>query len=199
MDWYSTVYKAFIFAGVISFILGFFTDSNTSLGAYIAGYSILLLAILMILTISFNNILNINSNSSTVQTLYSVVTMTGPFMFILGIIGFVLYLLIKYQSNIVDGKAASGYNSFSNIIVILLLIQIYLIYKNMDTEKFQMTGTLSKVTSSIIYFIGVITAICSIILYRILKYYSTDGFITEMFTPTPLMMSRIKARIGKIE
>jgi hypothetical protein len=178
-DWYSTVYKAFIFAGVISFILGLFTDSNTSLGAYIAGYSILLLAILMILIILFNNILNVNSNISTVQQLYSILIATGPFILIVGIIAFVLYLLVKYQSNIANGETAPGYNSFSNIIVILLLIQIYLIYSNMDTEKFKITGTLSKVTSSIIYFIGVITAICSIILYRILKYYSTDGFSNE--------------------
>jgi hypothetical protein len=175
-DWYSTVYKSFIYAGVISFILGFFTDSNTSLGAYIAGYSILLLAILMILIISFNNILNVDGNISTFQLLYSIIMMTGPFILILGIIAFVLYLLVKYQSNIVDGNVAPGYNSYSNIIVILLLIQIYLIYSNMDTEKFRITGTLSKVTSSIVYFIGVITAICSIILYRVLKYYSTDGF-----------------------
>jgi hypothetical protein len=175
-DWYSTVYKACIFASIISFILGFFTESKTSLGAYIAGYSVLILAILMILTILFNNVLKISGNESTLQIIYTILMMTGPFILILGVISFVLYLLIKYNSNIVDGKTPPDYNSFSNIIVMLLLVQVYLIYTNISTEKFETTGKLSNVTSSIIYLIGVITAICSIILYTILKYYSTDGF-----------------------
>lgn len=175
-DWYSTVYKACILAAVISFILGFFTESKTSLGAYIAGYSVLILAVLMILIVLFNNVLKIGGNDSALQIIYSILMMTGPFILILGVISFVLYLLIKYYSNIVDGKTAPSYNSFSNIIVMLLLIQLYLVYSNINTEKFDTTGKLSKVTSSIVYLIGVITAICSIILYTILKYYSTDGF-----------------------
>jgi hypothetical protein len=175
-DWYSTVYKACIFAAIISFILGFFTESKTSLGAYIAGYSVLILAVLMILIVLFNNVLNTGGNDSIFQIIYSILMVAGPFILILGVISFVLYLLIKYKGNIVDGKIAPGYNSFSNIIVMLLLVQIYLVYSNISTEKFETTGKLSKVTSSIVYLIGVLTGICSIILYTILKYYSTDGF-----------------------
>jgi len=175
-DWYSTVYKACIFAAIISFILGFFTESKTSLGAYIAGYSVLILAVLMILIVLFNNVLNTGESDSAFQIIYSILMVAGPFILILGVISFVLYLLIKYNSNIVDGKTAPSYNSFSNIIVMLLLVQIYLVYSNISTEKFETTGKLSKVTSSIVYLIGVLTGICSIILYTILKYYSTDGF-----------------------
>jgi hypothetical protein len=47
---------------------------------------------------------------------------------------------------------------------------------NINDEKFEATGKLSKVTSSMIYLLGVLTAISSIILNTILKYYSTDGF-----------------------
>jgi len=172
-DWYSTIYKACIFAGTISFILGFFTKSKTSLGAYMAGYSVLILAIMMILIVLFNNIFRVGSNVPALQMIYTILITTGPFILMLGVITFVLYLLIKYQSNIVDGKIAPGYNSFSNIIVMLLLIQIYLVY---SSEQFENIGKLSKVTSSIVYLIGTITGICSIILYTILKYYSTDGF-----------------------
>ena len=58
----------------------------------------------------------------------------------------------------------------------LLLVQLYMVYTNINTEKFENTGKMSKVTSGIIYLLGVITTICSIILYTILKYFSTDGF-----------------------
>jgi hypothetical protein len=175
-DWYSTIYKACIFSSVIAFILGFMTDSKTSLGAYMAGYSVLILAVLMILTILFNNVLKVTANDSTFQILYSILMTAGPFILILGVISFVLYLLITYKDNIIDGKIAPGYNSFSNIIIMLLLVQLYMVYTNINTEKFENTGKIPKITSGIIYLLGVITSICSIILYTILKYFSTDGF-----------------------
>ena len=50
-NWYSSVYKGFIVAGLVSFIVGFFTQGLTSLNSYIAGYSILILAIAMMLII----------------------------------------------------------------------------------------------------------------------------------------------------
>jgi Na+/H+-translocating membrane pyrophosphatase len=175
-DWYSTIYKACIFSSVIAFILGFISDSKTSLGAYMAGYSVLILAVLMILTILFNNVLKVTANDSTFQILYSILMTAGPFILILGVISFVLYLLITYKDNIIDGKIAPGYNSFSNIIVMLLLVQLYMVYTNINTEKFESTGKMPKVTSGIIYLLGVTTSICSIILYTILKYFSTDGF-----------------------
>jgi hypothetical protein len=175
-DWYSTIYKACIIAAVISFIIGFFTQSQISLGAYISGYSVLILGILMILVILLTNVLKVSQNASTFQVLFSIMVTTGPFILILGIIGFILYLLINYKNSIISGNIAPGYSSFSSIISILIFIQLYLVYTNIDTDKFELTGKISRVVTSIIYLLGVLTAICSIILYTILKYYSTDGF-----------------------
>ena len=45
----------------------------------------------------------------------------------------------------------------------------------MDTDKFELTKKISKITSSLVYLIGVLTFICSLILYTILKYFTTDG------------------------
>jgi hypothetical protein len=100
----------------------------------------------------------------------------GPFLFILGVITFVLYLLIKYQSSILDENTAPGYNFYNNIIAIISLIQICLIYRSITTEDFDKTSKLSKLTSSIIYLFGVFMAINTLSLYRIFEYYSTDGF-----------------------
>ena len=175
-DWYPNIYKACIYAGMIAFIIGFFTDSQTSLGAYISGYSVFTLGIMMILVILFTNVLKITQNESLMKILYAIMMTAGPFILILGVISFVLYLLINYKDNIIAGHVAPGYNSFSKIIVMLLLIQFYLVNSNIDSEKFETTGKISKVTSSIIYLLGVLTAICAIILYTILKYFSTDGF-----------------------
>jgi hypothetical protein len=175
-NWYSSVYKACILASSISFIIGFFTQDKISLGAYIAGYSVLTFGIMMILIILFNSIFKTSINNSTTQILYSIFTTTGPFLLIFGVIAFVLYLLIKYYNIIVEGNVSSGYNTFSNIIVMLLLLQVYLVYTNIENERFESSGKISKVTSSIMYLLGVLTTICSINLYIILKYYTTDGF-----------------------
>jgi len=175
-EWYPTIYKSLIYAGMTAFIIGTFTNSETSLGAYISGYSVFTLGIMMILVILFSNILKINQNESMLRIVYEIILGGGPFILILAVISFILYQLINYKDNIISGQVAPGYNSFSNIIVMLLLIQFYIVNSNINTEKFELTGKISKVTTSIIYLLGVLTAICSIILYTILNYFSTDGF-----------------------
>jgi len=175
-DWYSTIYKACIYAAGVAFIIGFLSNNSTSLGAYLAGYSVLILAILMILTVLFTNIFKTNANNSTMQMLYSILMTSGPFILMLFIISFVLYSLITHKNKIIAGHISPSYNSFSNVIVALLMLQLYIIISNISNEKFESTGRLSKVTSSIIYLLGVLTGISSIILNTILVYYSTDGF-----------------------
>lgn len=175
-DLYSTIYKASIYASIVAFIIGFFTNSEASLGAYIAGYSVLVFGIMMILVILFTNVLKVTANDSSLQILYSILMTSGPFILMLGVISFVLYLLIQFKNNIIEGHIAPGYNSFSNITVMLILAQLYLVINNINTDNFKSSGKMSKVTSSIIYLLGVLSGISSIILYTILKYYSTDGF-----------------------
>lgn len=175
-SWYSSIYKACILASLISFIIGFFSQPQISLGAYLAGYSILIFGIMMILITLFNNVLKTSANGSNSQLLYTIFMTSGPFILMLGVIAFVLYLLITYYNKISEGQVASGYISFSNVIVMLLLLQVYLVYKNIDNESFESSGKISKVTSSILYLLGLLTTICSINLYIILKYYTTDGF-----------------------
>ena len=177
-DWYSGIYKGFIISAIISFIIGFFSEGKVSLGSYIAGYSVLILGIMMILLILFNNITKITEGQSTIQILYTILLTTGPFILMLGVIAFILYLMINYKSIILDNHVSSGYNSFSNITLILILIQLYIVYTNISTDSFESSGKMSKVTSSMIYLLGVLSAISSIILFTILKYFTTDGFST---------------------
>ena len=175
-NWYSSIYKGLIIASVVAFIIGFFSAGNVSIDSYIAGYSVLILGIMMILIILFNGLLNINQGLTNLQLLYTIILTSGPFLLMLGVIAFILYLMITYKNKIIEGHVSSGYYSFSNISVILLLIQLYIVYMNISTPKFDETGKISKVTSSIVYLLGVLTAISSIIMFTILKYFTTDGF-----------------------
>jgi len=175
-DWYSSIYKAFIMASVIAFLISFFSSGNVSMGASIAGYSVLILGIMMILIILFQNILKGNTNQGVFQLIYSILMATGPFLLILGVIGFILYLIITYKKLIIDNHVSQSYYTFSNIAITLILLQLYIVYTNITTEKFESTGKISKLTSSIIYLLGILTCMTTLILFTILKYYTTDGF-----------------------
>jgi hypothetical protein len=177
-DWYTSIYKALILASVISFLISFFSTGEVALGASLSGYSVLILGIMMILLILFQNILKGTQTQDTFQILYSIFINTGPFLLILGVIAFILYLIIFYKDIIISNHVAQSYYTFSNIAIILLLLQLYIVYTNISSDKFETTGKLSKVTSSLVYLLGVLTSMCSLILFTILKYYTTDGFRT---------------------
>jgi hypothetical protein len=177
--WYSSIYKAFIISSIISFVIGFFSEGKVSLGSYITGYSVLILGIMMILLILFNSIMKITEGQSIFQILYTILLTAGPFLLMLGVIAFILYLMITYKSIILQDHVANGYHSFSNINIILILIQLYIVYTNISSDSFEKTGKMSKVTSSVVYLLGVLSAITSIILYTILRYFTTDGFTSN--------------------
>lgn len=175
-DWYSSIYKAFIMASVISFVISFFSSGEISLGASLAGYSVLILGIMMFLIILFQNILSNNQNQGFFKVFSTVLMNTGPFLLMLSVIGVVLYLIIYYKNKIIDEHVSKSYYVFSNMTIVLLLLQLYIVYTNITSVNFESTKKLSKLTSSLVYLLGVLTASCVIILFTILKYYTTDGF-----------------------
>ena len=174
-NWYSLVYKALIYVSVILLLISFGTNGNTTIGALISGYSALTLSILMILIMLLNDVMNTFQDKTVSEKIIVMLMTCGPFLLMLGVIAFVLYLIITYSKIIKEGNVSNGYYIFSNITIILLLLQIYLLYGNMDTEKFKQTHKLSSITSSIIYLLGVISTMSALILYTILKYFTTDG------------------------
>lgn len=180
-DWYSSLYKGFLISSIISFVIGIFSEGKVSFGSYITGYSVLILGIMLILLILFNNIIKTTEGQPSLQILYTILLTAGPLILMLFIIGFLLYLMIKYKSIILDNHVSGGYNSFSNINVILILLQLYIVYTNINTDSFEKTGKISKVTSSVIYLLSILTGISSIIIYTILKYFTTDGFTINSF------------------
>lgn len=175
-DWYAGVYKALIMASVISFIISFFSTGDVSYGAILAGYSVLILGVMMILLILFDNTLRVTQNDTIFQIIYALIMASGPFLLMLGVIGFIMYLIIYYQKIINEGHVSQSYYTFSKIAIVLILVQIYIVYTNISNDRFESTGKISKVTSSLIYLLGVLTTICSLILFTVLRYFTTDGF-----------------------
>ena len=178
MAWYESIYKAFIFGSAIAFIISYFTTGNNYYNSMISGYIILTLGIMMIITMLITKILETQPNGSITQIALSIIMKLGPFLLMLFIIGFTLYLLINYKTPISDGQVSTSYNTFSNITLMLIILQIYLIYTNMDKQEFKTNGDISSITTGLLYLLGVLSLITTITIYVILKYFRADGFQT---------------------
>jgi hypothetical protein len=176
MAWYESIYKALMFGSAISFIISNFTTGKNSYNSLISGYSILILGIMMILTILITKILEIQNTSTTMQIILAIAMELGPFLLMLAIIGFMLFLIIFYKTPILENNLSPSYGTFSNITLVLILCQLYIIYGNIDSVEFKRDGKLSKITSSMLYLIGVLSLFSVGTLYIILKYFRTDGF-----------------------
>lgn len=175
-NWYSGLYKGLILASFICFILYGFTTGDTAYGSLVAGYSSLTLGILMIITLVLMGSLVLVEGKGLLEVFTILLSTIGQFLLLLSVIGFMLYLIIYYKGVIKSGHVANGYYSFTTITTLLILIQSYIIYTNLDSERFNVTNKLPKVATHILYLLGVLTWMSSLVIYIILKYYTTDGF-----------------------
>ena len=173
--WVIPVYKALICASIIAILMSFSTTGNVSFGATISGYCLLILFIGLMLVVLLKNIAKNNVNTSFFHTLLSIIGTLGPFLLLLGVIGFLMYLNIFYMTPIINNQVSQGYHSFNKISLALILAQIFIVYQNIDSESFKTTNKVSKITFSLMYLFGILTLICSLDLYTILKYFRTDG------------------------
>jgi hypothetical protein len=168
---YSSVYKGFIAATILTFVIGMGSSPRIAINCFQVGYCIFLIAILMILINVFNKILEPNSTKSG----FTIVLNVSPFIVICVIVAFLVYFNMKYYDIIVENHVSSGYFIFSNIALILLMIQLFVIYSSVSEERFETDG-ISNTMSGMILLLGVLTGISANIIYQILHYFTTDGF-----------------------
>jgi uncharacterized membrane protein len=171
------VYNSLLFVTIILFVISCFITGASKIACTIAGYSCIAVAVLMILGYSLYFLTNLSNENNYSNFTYfkHLITVSGPFLILLGIVIYSLYLLITYQNRISEGQITTEYNTFSTISIALMLIEIYIFYDAMNTKLFNTTGHMSKVTFSLMYLLGVINISCVLIMGTILKYYITDG------------------------
>jgi len=174
-DWYKSTYNSLLLTAVILFLIAFGTTGDINIGTTISAYCLLVLSVFMILILVVNKTLSAEQDVSGFQSAMDALRTAGPLFLILGVIGFVLYLLIYYKNDILANRVSNSFYTFSNITTIILLMQIYLLYTNMNVKD-GFKGQISKVVSGSLLIIGLFSVMSSMILYTILRYYTTDGF-----------------------
>ena len=170
--WYSSIYKSLLISSAVAFSIYSTTTDSISFNALISGYSILILGISMLMLFVFNK----STNTSSVMV---------PFVFLFIIISIMMYLLTNHKTRIIQGHVSPSFYNFSNISVFLILIQVYLIYSQIDTKEFKDNKTFNRTTSLFVTLLSVLTGICTYIIYIVLIYYTADGF-SQMINPSSL-------------
>jgi len=166
--WYSSIYKALLISSAVTFGIYAASPSEvTSINALITAYIILIMAVSMLMLYIFNR-----SNNA--------VSSVPPFILMLTSIGFICNLLMTYKDDILNHRVSDGFYNFSNISIVLILIQTYFVYSELGSPEFKQKLTFSKITSGVITMLGILNGICAYILYIVLVYYKTDGFANHL-------------------
>jgi hypothetical protein len=105
----------------------------------------------------------------------NLLTNIGPIIAIVGILAYYISILGIYKARISDGNIASGYYSFSNLFLIVILIQSYVFYKALQDKQFKQTNAMDKISSMVLYLLSVISILIVISIHIILAYFTTDG------------------------
>ena len=141
-------------------------NQNTLVGTML-GYSIIISGFILLASLLTSRVYN----GSLITVLYTI----GPFLLIIATLIYLVYILGVYFNKISSGNISTSYYNFTNIFLILTLIQIAIFYNGVTDNKYQSTMTLSKVTNMLLYLVGIINIIVVITLMTILAFFSTDG------------------------
>jgi len=165
-------YTTLIIIGVILLFITVGSPTINSTNGTIAGFFLIFFGILIIVIFLGNKKGKTqDSKISFLSKLYS----SGPFLIVAAIILYIIILLFKYRDRISHGNVAPGYVSFTNISILLILLQLGIFYTAMQDKNFKETNKLDKVYSMILYFVGILNIVSVVTLYIILAKYATDG------------------------
>jgi hypothetical protein len=173
--WYGIIYNALFIAGTIIVLSTFASNTPSSLTGTIVGYSFIAIGTLLMVGYLLNNLNNVSASAGASSSIISSLITVGPFVLLIGIIVYMIYLLSFYFSKITGGYVSSGYYMFMNLFVLVLMIEFFTFYSGMQDKNYKLTGKIGNVTGMLLYFLEIINIIIVISLGIILKHFSTDG------------------------
>ena len=163
------IYNTFIIVGLILVLLTF---NSTDVTGIITGYAFIMCGILLLICYFITSI-NGDRNETGINKILSILYTIGPFLLIICILIYSIYLLLTYKDRISEGNVAPGYTNFTSISIILLCMQLYLFY--LATNDKETNFKIDKTKGILLYFLGLINFITVITIGIILSLFNTDG------------------------
>jgi len=173
MNVYSIVYFSLIIVGLILAFVSMMLKNASSIPVTITSYSCLAVGILLVMS----TLLYGKRESMTWTQLFTFFKVNlGPFLLILALIGYLLYLTIYYKNLISSGHISDSYYTFNTISLLLICLQVGILYTAMKKPSFESTGSIPLTHSAFLYLLGTINFVFALTMGVILKYFTTDGF-----------------------
>jgi len=170
--WYTIIYNSLLVVGLIIIFCTVGSNSASNLTGTIIGYSFIITGALLLVGYLLSNM---NTTSGSNFSLISSLITIGPILLLIGILIYMIYLLSYYFSQITAGHISSGYYTFMNIFIVLLMVEFYIFYNSTQDKVFKTTGAIGKITGMILYLLELVSIVTVITLGIILRYFSTDG------------------------
>ena len=159
--------NTFIIVGVCLLI---FSPVLKNVNGPLTGYSFITTGLLLLMSYV---LYSFNKDQASMG---GVILVISPFILILSILIYSMYLLITYKNKILGGHVAPGYYNFSIISIILIMVQLFLFYLGSSQKK---EGTniikFDKIYSMVLFLLGIINLVTVITIGIILALFNTDG------------------------
>ena len=177
--WFQVLTSCMFYTGIILLLFPLLMDVSNPTNILIITYSILTVMLAMITTSMYNRLSKKLSEmvDVTISTyFYHLLSMMGPILLLFAIVGYSLYLFIRYSKNINKVRTSEQYYTFSKISMALVIVNFILLFNGIESKYFLENGRLEGTYSSGLYLTGVINAYVVMIMGYILSSYTTDGF-----------------------
>ncbi len=179
---YASIHQGLLLASGLLFVIGYFFHAAMATQWYLAGYSLLTVALLFLLIFyttlhlggggSSNNCNNFGGVRSMWSTAVWVLTALGPFVLLLASTGLMTYIMSVYRQQ-VDRSEQIGYSySFTNLNVTMVLLQLYVL----STNALSPSGQLSPVPAGFMFLFSAVELMCAVQLLQQMTYFSTEGW-----------------------
>jgi hypothetical protein len=167
----SYIYTATIIAGCIIVLLTARDKTYNSLSGTIVGYVLIMIGFLLMMTMIITSIYKSPQQLNVLSVMFHI----GPFFIILSLLSVVVWLLSTHFDQIVENRVSPGYNTFTNIIIVITAFQLMVFFYGMRQPLFKSSNKLPKLYTLLIYFLGIISCVAVLSLSNVLSYFSTDG------------------------
>jgi hypothetical protein len=168
IDIITIITHSFLYVGFILSIVSLFYSSAI---LNITCYSLLITGLVLLIS---KLLLNINS-SSWIDFLNILKINISPFLIVLLLLSYLLYLTISYQKKIEEGHLTNTFYIFNNISILLICLQFVILQLGMNEPVYKQKQIIPLKYSSFIYLICLINTLFVMTMGTILKYFSADG------------------------
>ena len=175
----SIIYNSFLFLGLVFAVVSMFVSGHSvsiisilSCSCFIAG----LLLVVGQMMIILNKSVSQSSKSLGFLGIFNIMkTNIGPFVCVLGVLGFLLFLNIYFKDKINSGHLPDDFYLFTNLNFIVIFAESVIFFMGMQKTKESDIEFLPLTYSTFLYLLCLVNVNLAIIQYSILRYFTTDG------------------------